>query len=204
MYDASLLRRTHEHLGTLTEPVAVPEDLQHHVDAVYSDTYTADDDLRRLADDNAKQAMADLAAIRRHRTGTDLHPLTNSTLSSEFLTTRLGDPSIRVLPVWTDPDGSRWLHPSQRTNRTRRPRRVKPGDRDMIRRLMRRTIPIRQQWITTNGAPVIDSTTEIPAGWEKTPALRDTALLPHAATTGTYTNGQRITYLDPTTGLTRA
>ncbi|MEU4077954.1 hypothetical protein [Streptomyces venezuelae] len=98
VYDASLLRRTHEHLGTLTGPVAVPEDLQHHVDAVHSDTYTADDDLRRLADDNAKQAMADLAAIRQHRTGTDLHPLTNSTLSSEFLTTRLGDPSIRVRP----------------------------------------------------------------------------------------------------------
>ncbi|MFE5913480.1 CRISPR-associated helicase Cas3' [Streptomyces wedmorensis] len=203
VYDASLLRRTHEHLGTLTGPVAVPEDLQHHVDAVYSDTYTADDDLRRLADDNAKQAMADLVAIRRHRTGTDLYPLTNSTLSSEFLTTRLGDPSIRVLPIWTDPDGSRWLHPSQRTNRTRLPRRVKPGDREMIRRLMRRTIPIRQQWIITNGAPVIDPTTEIPTGWEKTPALRDTALLPHAATTGTYTNGRRITYLDPTTGLTR-
>lgn len=68
---------------------------------------------------------------------------------------------------------------------------------------MRRTIPIRQQWITVNGTPVIDPATEIPTGWEKTPALRDTALLPHVTTTGTYTNGRRITHLDPTTGLTR-
>ncbi|MFD5500760.1 hypothetical protein ACFWJS_13785 [Streptomyces sp. NPDC127061] len=75
--------------------------------------------------------------------------MTNSTHSSELLTTRLGDPNIRVLPVWTDANGQHWLHPTQHTPRTRLPRRVKPADRKTTRRLMRRTIPIPQKWIST-------------------------------------------------------
>ncbi|MFJ6940541.1 CRISPR-associated helicase Cas3' [Streptomyces sp. NPDC101132] len=204
IYDASLLRRTHTHLATLTTPIAVPEQLQHHVDAIYSDTYTAEDDVHRWADDNAKQALADLVAIRQHRTSTNLHPLTNSTHTSELLTTRLGDPSIRVLPVWTDADGKHWLHPTHHTPRTRLPHRVHPSDRHTIRRLMQRTIPIRQQWITTTGPLTHDDpTTNTPTGWAKTPALRDIALLPHHPATGTYANGPRSTHLDKTTGLTR-
>ncbi|MFK0043917.1 CRISPR-associated helicase Cas3' [Streptomyces sp. NPDC090741] len=205
VYDASLLRRTHEHLATLTGPIAIPEELQHHVDAVYSDTYTAADDVRRGADENAKQALADLVALRTHRTGTNLHPLTNSTYSSELLTTRLGDPSIRVLPVWTDPDGRHWLHPTQRTARTSLPRRVRPGDRRTIRRLMRRTIPIRRQWIATPAGDSLinDPDTTIPVGWEKTPALRDIALLPQSAVTGAYTNGTNVTTSDVLLGLVR-
>ncbi|MET8751354.1 CRISPR-associated helicase Cas3' [Streptomyces sp. NPDC004667] len=205
VYDPSLLRRTHEHLATLTGAVAIPEELQHHVDAVYSDTYTALDDTRRQADENAKQALADLVAIRQHRTSTNLHPLTNSTYGSELLTTRLGDPSIRVLPVWTDTNGTHWLHPTHRTPRTRVPQRIKPTDRQTIRRLMRRTIPINQRWISTGqpGTLTPDPATSIPTGWTKTPALRDTALLPHHPTASAYTNNSRTTYLDRRTGLTR-
>lgn len=207
VYDQSLLRRTRDHLATLPEPavIQIPETLQQHVDAVYSDLYTGGDDTRRWADDTAKQTMADLVAIRRNRTDTNLHPLTNSTYSSELLTTRLGDPTIRVLPVWTTPDGQHWLHPTHRTPRTRLPKSVRPSDRTTIRRLMRRTIPIRQQWIATPGSSPLanDPTTNIPQGWGKTPALRDIALLPQQATTSIYTSGKKIIYLDRTTGLTR-
>ncbi|MFJ3879132.1 CRISPR-associated helicase Cas3' [Streptomyces sp. NPDC090077] len=205
VYDASLLRRTHDHLTTLTGPIAVPETLQHHVDAIYSDLYTAADDRRRFADDSAKQALADLVAIRQHRTGTNLHPLTNSTFSSDLLATRLGDPSIRVLPVWTDRDGRHWLHPTRRTPRTRLPQRVRPGDRRTIRRLMRRTLPVNRQWIGV-GAPGFradDPATSIPADWARTPALRNVALLPHSPATGTYVNGARSAHLSLRSGLTR-
>ncbi|MFB6504236.1 CRISPR-associated helicase Cas3' [Streptomyces sp. NPDC002466] len=206
VYDASLLRRTHEHLATLTGPLAVPEQLQHHVDAVYSDTYTAGDDTRRQSDENAQQALAALVAVGQHRTGTNLHPLTNSTHSSELLTTRLGDPSIRVLPVWTDANGRYWLHPTQHTPRTRLPRRVKPSDRKTIRRLMRRTIPIPQKWISTGrpGSFTNDPVTNPPDGWAKTPALRDIALLPHNRTKGGYVSrGKKTVTLHLTAGLSR-
>ncbi|OEJ93468.1 hypothetical protein [Streptomyces thermolilacinus] len=116
--------------------------------------------------------LVDLVAVRQHRTCTNLHPLTNSTYSSELLTTRLGAPNIRGPPVWTDANGRHWIHPAQHTPRTQLPRRVRPDDRDTIRRLMSRAIPIPKKWISMGrpGGLTVDPATHIPGGGAKTRA----------------------------------
>ncbi|MER5488772.1 hypothetical protein ABT024_36935 [Streptomyces sp. NPDC002812] len=70
---------------------------------------------------------------------------------------------------------------------------------------MRRTIPINRQWIATalGDSLINDPATTIPVGWEKTPALRDIALLPQSAVTGAYTNGTNATTSDVLWGLLR-
>ncbi|WP_159041576.1 hypothetical protein [Streptomyces sp. WM4235] len=202
VYDGSLLRRTHDHLNTLTGPVAVPEKLQHHVDAVYSDSYTADDDIHRRADDNAKQALANLVALRRHRTGTNLHPLTNTDAHPDEIATRIGSDSTRVLPTYLTPDGRHWLHPTQHTPRTALPQHIDPADRPTLRRIMNATIPINSQWLNT-----ADPTTRPPADWSNVPGLRDLALLPQPTTRtaiNPYLHKGKATLLDPQRGLVRA
>lgn len=116
VYAPSLLRRTVELLdrrdGT---PIAVPGDVQELVDAVYAAEFVSDSpeqlmklDIKRLADDMAREAMAGMVMLPAPHNVSSLHLLTSSDADEELVRTRLGVDSLQVLPVFETDDG-RWL-----------------------------------------------------------------------------------------------
>ncbi len=72
VYPAALLRRTREVLAERENPeIRIPEDVQPLVDAVYDESFLdparpmADDDIERLADEQVKSGLSQMAAIPR-------------------------------------------------------------------------------------------------------------------------------------------
>ena len=176
VYSPSLLRRTRGLLDDLDEPtINIPEDIQPLVDKVYGLEYAGPDDWARHADDATRTAKAGLAAIPAPRDVRDLHLLTNTTLTPDQITTRLGLDSIRILPTYTTPDGHHWLHPTNHTPKTALPQHIDPDDKATIRRLMHASIPINAAWLKDRA-----SATDPPSPWADIPVLRDLALLPQA------------------------
>lgn len=116
VYQPSLLQRTLELLdGRDGAPIAVPDDVQSLVDGVYAEEFVSaapdklmEQDFRRLADDMARTAMADMVALPPPHRVTSLHPLTTSDADEELVRTRLGAEAVQVLPVFENENGQ-WL-----------------------------------------------------------------------------------------------
>ncbi|WP_066947226.1 CRISPR-associated endonuclease Cas3'' [Streptomyces lushanensis] len=116
VYAHSLLRRTVELLERRNgASLAVPGDVQKLVDAVYDHEFASaapeklmEQDLRRMADDMARRALAGMVALPAPRMVTSLHTLTTSDADEELVRTRLGAEAVQVLPVFENEAG-RWL-----------------------------------------------------------------------------------------------
>ncbi|MGW6940015.1 CRISPR-associated helicase Cas3' [Streptomyces xanthophaeus] len=202
IYPASVLRRTKDLLTTRDTPtIHVPGDVQSLIDQVYGPEFSATDDTTRIADDAKRTATAELTAIAPPAAVRDLHPLTNTDLDSDAISTRIGSDSTRCLPTYLTPDGNHWLHPTHHTPHTALPQHVDPTDRRTLRRIMNATIPVNAAWLDTSSP-----TTARPARWSDVPGLRDLALLPQPTTDTAidpYRHRGKAMLLDPLRGLVR-
>ncbi|MEV4973312.1 CRISPR-associated endonuclease Cas3'' [Streptomyces scopuliridis] len=116
VYAPSLLHRTLELLELRNgASLAVPGDVQELVDAVYDPEFASaapeelmERDLRRMADDMARHALAGMVALPPPRMVRSLHALTTSDADEELVRTRLGAESVQVLPVFENEAGL-WL-----------------------------------------------------------------------------------------------
>ncbi|MER5890001.1 CRISPR-associated helicase Cas3' [Streptomyces sp. NPDC001941] len=207
IYDAALLRAT---LDVLLErdgaPVAVPHELPALMERAYADLNTlADqalaDDRARARTEDAHSAAAYAVAIPRPDRVSDLHQVTSrADGESGTLTTRLDADSVRALPVFVTPDGTRWLD----AHCTRPLPLPDPGQRRLnaehVADLIGLTLPVSARTL-----PAGNPETASPPAWKHTPTARDLRLIPHPVTAdGTvqpYTLGARTLRLDPVLGL---
>jgi CRISPR-associated endonuclease/helicase Cas3 len=193
VYSASLLRRTRETLMREDAgQVQIPGDVQRLVDEVYDETFASGtlqaDDIERLADEQVKSSLADMAAVPEPADLTSLYELTRTDLDEELITTRLGADSVRLLCCYTGPDGGRWLDracttplPQEGTGNKGR------FTRSDIKGLFGRTIPVPASWVTQR-----NSDNAVPETWGQSPYLRDLVLLPHPITQGGQCDPARI------------
>lgn len=195
-YDSSLLRRTRDQLAELAGPVAIPGDVTHLIETVYSTAYEQavlqPDDTRRLANEQAMSAAADMAMIPPPQRVKDLHPMTDLT-DPDLASTRLGADTTHVLPTHPSTDGPVYI-----TATGPEPLPARP-DRDQTRSILASTIQIPADW-TRRHSP--DTTP--PTSWTDIPALHDITLIPHGPhhTPWTAPTGHRI-HLHPEDGLIR-
>uniref|UniRef100_UPI000690FA3F CRISPR-associated endonuclease Cas3'' n=1 Tax=Kitasatospora sp. NRRL B-11411 TaxID=1463822 RepID=UPI000690FA3F len=173
IYDKSLLLNTRQQLHDLdpaktgTFSLAIPQQVQSLIDAVYADDFTTPDGRAREVRDTQHTAHAATAAINPPHKVHDLHHLSEGLIDDPA--TRLGADSLRVLPVYTQPDGTRWLN---RRCTTPLPETVTPDDLHTIRHLMNLTLPIRADPLPH------DPATSPPAAWRAIGGLRHLTLLP--------------------------
>ncbi|WP_285512098.1 CRISPR-associated helicase Cas3' [Streptomyces sp. NBRC 14336] len=191
VYDHSLLLRSAALLRQRAgQGVAVPDDVQDLVDAVYAEDFT--NRLKEAGQGEAEATVARLHTLDQRRTGTriaeetlaamtgisapyavrgDLSRLSTGTaeVTGDLLTTRLGADTGRVLLLFTrdgadvslDEDGKLPL----------------PGggspDRATVRRIVARTVPVPGDWL-----PPVSDRPELPSAWRKNLHLRDLVLVP--------------------------
>jgi CRISPR-associated endonuclease/helicase Cas3 len=211
VYDQSLLIRTHQLLAREdNRRIAIPEGVQALVDGVYDEEFAegtlaavlGEADVKRFADEEVQQQLAQMIAIPSPRELVDLHRLTDADVDEELIATRLGADSVRILCCFADEGGQMWLDPDCR-------RRLPesgygPGGRftaKQIRELLAETIPVRSgSWTRARGPE-----TQPPAGWRENPWLRDLVLLPHPIDANGAVRpvqiGDRQFQLDPDVGL---
>ncbi|GGP80111.1 CRISPR-associated helicase Cas3' [Streptomyces melanogenes] len=208
VYDASLLRRTHGVLANLAgRPIDVPGDVAHMIETVYADlNERADqalpDDYERARREAAQSAAADAVAIPAPGDVTDLYPLTDREIDPAAVTTRLGADAARILPVYTTPDGSRYLD-RHRTTPLPIPA---PGqerlDRETVAALIRLTIQAPSTYL-----PADDTDTRTPPEWRTTPAASELRILPHPldsnGAASAYRTATHTLRLDERLGLVR-
>ncbi|MEU4300267.1 CRISPR-associated helicase Cas3' [Kitasatospora aureofaciens] len=201
IYDKSLLLNTRQQLRDLdptktgTASLAVPQQVQNLIDSVYADDFTTPDGRAREVQDHQRTAQAAITAINPPSRVHDLHLLSEGLVDDPA--TRLGADSLRILPVYTQPDGTRWLN---RRCTTPLPETINPDDLQTIRHLMNLTLPIRADLLQHH-----DPDTAPPPGWRTIGGLRHLTLLPQPTTpTGTrsYRTPTNTLHLHPTLGLT--
>ncbi|WP_019891662.1 CRISPR-associated helicase/endonuclease Cas3 [Streptomyces purpureus] len=203
VYDPALLQRTVELLDQRRGmPVTVPDDVQGLVDAVYAEEFPSvapeqlmERDLRRLAGDMARTALADMVALPPPRKVVSLHSLTTSDADEELVRTRLGADSVQVLPVFEDANG-RWLDAgcSHRLPvcGSRADGRFTVGE---VRELLNHVAPLAHgPWRAACGLAH-----QPPDVWAKEPRLARLVLLPHSVgnrgrVQGAVVGDVRITY----------
>jgi CRISPR-associated endonuclease/helicase Cas3 len=173
VYPETLLTRT---LTTLTEQpyntIAIPGDVQHLVDHVYAHDWNTSAGIEHLATETAKRNIAGNIVIPTPTKPLyDLYPLSSHGDELDAVT-RLGADSVRILPVYTNPDGEPFLDRPAR--HTPLPASIKPDDKSTIRDLMARTIQIDHRWLIGRSTE-----TNTPPGWAGIGGLRDVLLLPH-------------------------
>ncbi|WP_424892223.1 CRISPR-associated helicase Cas3' [Streptomyces sp. XH2] len=208
VYDAALLRRTHELLAGLKgAPVDVPGDVAGVIETVYAElndlaeTVLADDRDRATAE-TAMAAAADAAAIPSPHRLTDLYQITDRDIDPSLVTTRLGADSERFLPVYIDTDGTPWLDAACTQPLPLPAPGRKRLDRETVAALIRLSVQAPADYL-----PPSTPGTDAPVQWQTTPAARDLRLLPHPLTSqGSVqpcTAGRHTLRLDPLLGLVR-
>ncbi|MFF2330985.1 MULTISPECIES: CRISPR-associated helicase Cas3' [unclassified Streptomyces] len=200
VYSETLLDRTVTALQTLHRGIcAIPADVQHLVDHVYTIDWTTTPAANDQATEQAQRATADTATIPTPtRPIRDLRPLTTID-NQDLIATRLGADTTRILPVWTDTDSRIWL--DRKARHQPLPTHISPADTKTIRNLMSRTIQIDQRWLQGRHPD-----TDTPTSWRNIGALRDVLLLPQRTTrTGTQPYGLngRTIHLHTLDGLVR-
>ncbi|MBO8202696.1 CRISPR-associated helicase Cas3' [Streptomyces smyrnaeus] len=188
VYQHSLLQRTLELLERRAgRPVTVPDDVQALVDGVYAEEFVSvapeklmERDFRRLADDMARGALAEMVALPSPHRVTSLHSLTTSDADEELVRTRLGAESVQVLPVFENEDG-RWLDEAYSVALPESGRggagRFTVAE---VRELLSCVVPLAHgPWRAACG-PAHDP----PADWGREPRLARIVLLPQRVTGG--------------------
>uniref|UniRef100_UPI001BD0C614 CRISPR-associated helicase Cas3' n=1 Tax=Rhizomonospora bruguierae TaxID=1581705 RepID=UPI001BD0C614 len=171
VYHPYLLRATHLRLAGVGK-VQIPEDVQGHMEAIYSPTGISDP---RLADDYVDyqveamvgRQVADLWVVPDPQNVGDLAALSQGEITEGRAATRLGAESVRVLCCYVDQDGGQWLDPER--TRPLQKSGSGPGERfdaDEIRSILNLTIPVRES-LLRGYQPGI----ELPVRWEKIPWL---------------------------------
>ncbi|WP_030739040.1 CRISPR-associated endonuclease Cas3'' [Streptomyces sp. NRRL F-2890] len=208
VYAPALLQRTVELLVRRDgAPVAVPGDVQELVDAVYAQDFLSGTpeqlmelDIKRLADDMARQVLAGMVMLPAPHNVRSLHSLTTSDADEELIRTRLGVESVQVLPVFETEDG-RWLDEACEVelpeSGSGRDKRFTVAE---IRELLGYVAPLAHgKWRAACG-PANDP----PKAWQKESRLARLVLLPHRKTEsgfeGAVVGDLRVTY-DHTLGL---
>ncbi|WP_369794908.1 helicase-related protein [Kitasatospora sp. NRRL B-11411] len=201
VYDKSLLLHTRQELralapkNTRTVTLAIPQQVPALIEAVYADDFTTPDGRARDVGDTQHTVRAAIAAINPPHKVHDLHHLSEGLVDDPA--TRLGADTLRVLPVYTRPDGTRWLNP-RCTHPL--PETVDPHDLTTIRHLMNHTLPIHATLL-----PRHHPDTRPPDSWHTIGGLRHLALLPQPVTpagTRPYTTRTHTLHLHPALGLT--
>lgn len=184
VYDAGLLQRTAYLLRERTVTgIAVPEDVQELVDAVYAEDFVdhlegaAKRELRqmdaeRLADEAAQVHLAGMVAICAPAdVAGDLSKLSRreAGVTEELLTTRLGADSGRVLCLYEQPDSTLTLDEAGALPLP------KGGQHGLtyaaLTQVMAHVAPVPGRWLRgAEGQPA-------PKGWDRHPMLRDLVLL---------------------------
>ncbi|TXS44087.1 CRISPR-associated endonuclease Cas3'' [Streptomyces sp. uw30] len=184
VYDAGLLQRTAHLLRTRASTgIAVPEDVQELVDAVYAEDFvdhlegSAQRELQRMdaerqADEAAQTHLADIVAICAPAdVAGDLSKLSRreAGVTEELLTTRLGADSGRVLCLYEQPDHTLTL---DRSGMLPVPTGGRHGlSHAALAQVMAYVAPVPGRWLRgAEGHPV-------PKGWDKHPVLSDLVLL---------------------------
>ena len=207
VYPTALLRRTRETLDEwCTEPITVPADVQGLVDRVYDESFAEGniqaDDIERIADDQVKASLADMTRIPAPGEFSELHSLTDRDVNEDMFATRLGADSVRVLCVYDDADGDRWLDTGCSTQLPA-PNRRGRFTPDQVRQVMAQTIPVPATWVAGRGADH-----DVPPAWQDNPYLRKIVLLPHKvgtdATIAPARLGRSTLFLHPEEGLIRS
>jgi len=207
VYDTSLLERTNRLLSSRADTsIRVPDDVQGLVDQVYGDFTVADEwlsdlDTARLADELAQEQLAQFVAIPRPYDVGDLHELSYGDIDDRLIATRLGADSLRILPLFVNEDGSRWLDASRTKAMPEHGSDPKGRfTRDEVRQILSYTVPApADRW-----ARILAEANPLPESWQDDPWLSDVVLLPQSWTQGRYTaahiNGVAVR-LDPELGL---
>jgi CRISPR-associated endonuclease/helicase Cas3 len=184
VYDAGLLQRTAYLLrGRTKSGIAVPEDVQNLVDAVYAEDFVdlldgaAQRELRRMdaerqADEAAEAHMADMVTICAPAdVAGNLHLLSlrEAGVTEELVTTRLGADSGRVLCLYEQPDGAVTL---DEAGELPLPTGGQSGlAHGALAQVMAHVAPVPGRWLRgADGEPA-------PRGWDRHPVLRDLVLL---------------------------
>ncbi|MEU3203624.1 CRISPR-associated endonuclease Cas3'' [Streptomyces cyaneofuscatus] len=193
VYTPSLLHRTLELLDRQAGvPIAVPGDVQSLVDGVYAAEFPSvapevlmERDFRRLADDMARSALADMVALPAPHMVSSLHALTTSTADEDLVRTRLGAESVQVLPVFENEEG-RWLDAECTVELPLTGRGVNGRfTRAEMRELLGYVAPLAHgPWHAHRGPDH-----RPPSVWEKEPRLARLVLLPHRLTSGRQWEG---------------
>ncbi|MQY15159.1 CRISPR-associated endonuclease/helicase Cas3 [Streptomyces sp. RB5] len=209
VYDHGLLLRTAQLLRQQTESgIEIPGDVQDLVDAVYADAFTehlkqaGEAEVQAMASrldlldqrrEGARLAEETLAAMTGisppHRVRGDLSHLSRGTAEAteDFLTTRLGADTGRVLLLFTQDDGTQTL---DEEGAIPLPGRGAPT-RATVRRIVSRSVPVPGRWL-----PSIGERPELPPAWRKQSQLRDVVLLPMERQAGDRTDSIWFGQLD--------
>ncbi|MDG4827686.1 CRISPR-associated helicase Cas3' [Solwaraspora sp. WMMD1047] len=173
VYHDYLLRATHLRLSGV-ETIRIPEDVQEHMEAVYSPTGIVDPQLRDehtdyQVDEMVGRQAAELWTIPDPSSLGDLSLLSECEVADGQAATRLGADSVRVLCCYLDSDGRQWLDPHRRHplphHGSGLDGRYQPDD---IRSLLKLSIPVRESLISGYKPDA-----ERPARWDKTPWLSE-------------------------------
>ncbi|PWI05752.1 CRISPR-associated helicase/endonuclease Cas3 [Streptomyces sp. NWU339] len=185
VYDAGLLKRTSLALGRLAAGrIAVPEDVQRLIDAVYAEEFVegldaaAQAEVRRMdaerqAGEMAEAHLAEMVGICAPAdVAGDLHRLSRreSGVTQELLTTRLGADSGRALCLYEQADGAVTLDEAGTVPLPDRGRRG-PSRGELVQ-IMAHVTPVPGAWLRGDM-----ETFSAPKGWEEQPVLRDLVLV---------------------------
>ncbi|MCE7081677.1 CRISPR-associated helicase Cas3' [Streptomyces sp. ST2-7A] len=183
VYDPGLLHRTARLLQNRDEGIAVPEDVQHLIDAVYARDFTTGlgeatsreldrMDEERLARDSAETHLARMTTIPApFEIKCDLRPISRAEagVSEELLTTRLGADTGRVLCLFEQPDGQPALRPQGSPNL---PSDWRSPSRNTLETIMQHVVPVPGSWLRGD-----TDAEKLPDAWKKRSLLRDLTLL---------------------------
>ncbi|MFD1325424.1 CRISPR-associated helicase Cas3' [Micromonospora sonneratiae] len=177
VYHPYLLRATHLRLADVTR-IAIPEDVQGHVEAVYGPPSATIPELDSEYVDYmscgiASRQVADLGLVPDAANVGDLAYLSGDGISEERASTRLGADSVRVVCCYQDGSGDRWLD-----ERGTRPLPL-VGARhdgslsfDQVREILAHGIPVRESLL-----PGYAPTAGLPDAWQDNAWLSEIRLL---------------------------
>lgn len=197
VYDHGLLLRTAALLARQESGgIAVPDDVQELVDAVYAEDFTEHLegagraeaaaaarrlevlDQRRDGQRIAEQTLAAMTGISPpYAVRGDLSLLSRgmADVAADLLSTRLGADTGRLLLLFTQNDGTVSLDEAGRL-----PLRTAGGlDRHAVRRVVARAVPVPGAWLP----PAADRPV-LPSAWQVNTHLKDLVLLPMSRTGG--------------------
>jgi CRISPR-associated endonuclease/helicase Cas3 len=215
VYSEFLLVATSEKLGGLKGgTVSIPGDVQELVEAVHGDNgesfnWAIPDGRLKTAwnayrgKELAERSMAGLVAVPKARLVSGLHALHSLPGDEDEweVATRLGSESVRLLCAYVQTDGRRTLDLAGTAPipDPAKEERVPPAD---VRAVMRRTIPVRADWLHTEDGGLLSP----PESWAEHPMLSDVRVLHQPVRDGQVhpvAVGGKSLHLDEDLGLVR-